>query len=77
MFILNFRARLIEAIYLFFDNKRRYFAMQVATVPRKGAADPAPFVGEQHPYTALSSRESLAFILPSTRSVQQVFYNNR
>jgi hypothetical protein len=38
--ILNFRTRLSESIYLFFNNKRRYFAMQVATVPRKLAVDP-------------------------------------
>jgi hypothetical protein len=36
---LNFRKRLSESIYLFFNNKRRYFAMQVATLPRKLAVD--------------------------------------
>ena len=35
---LNFRTRLNEFMYLFFNNKRRYFAMQVATVPHKLAA---------------------------------------
>ena len=71
MFILNFRARLIEAIYLFFDNKRRYFAMQVATVPRKGAVDPAPFVGEQHPDTTLCDDILLTII------VYYTFFNSR
>jgi hypothetical protein len=52
IFLLYFRARLIEAICLFFKNKRRYFAMQAATIPRKGAADTAPFVGKQHPSAA-------------------------
>ncbi len=28
-----------EYIYLFFNNKRRYFAMRVATVPHKLAVD--------------------------------------
>ena len=32
---LNFRTRLSLSIYLFFNNKRRYFAMQVATLPHK------------------------------------------
>ena len=32
---LNFRTRLSESIYPFFNKKRRYFAIQVATVPRK------------------------------------------
>jgi hypothetical protein len=31
---------MIVAMYLFFNNKRRYFAMQAATVPRKLAAAP-------------------------------------
>ena len=35
---LNFRTRLSESIYLFFNKKRGYFAMQVATVPHKLAA---------------------------------------
>jgi hypothetical protein len=33
--LLNFRTRLNESIYLFFNIKRGYFAMQVATLPRK------------------------------------------
>ena len=33
--VLNFRTRLSESIYPFFNKKRRYFAIQVATVPRK------------------------------------------
>jgi hypothetical protein len=37
---LNFRTRLSLSIYLFFNNKRRYFAMQVATLPHKLAAVP-------------------------------------
>ena len=37
---LNFRTWLSESIYMFFNNKRCYFAMQVATVPRKLAVDP-------------------------------------
>ena len=37
---LNLRTRLSDSIYLFFNNKRRYFAMQVATVPRKLAVVP-------------------------------------
>ena len=36
---LNFRTRLSESIYLFFNNKLRYFAMQVATVPHKLGVD--------------------------------------
>ena len=36
---LNFRTRLSESIYLFFNNKRCYFAMQVATVPHKLGVD--------------------------------------
>lgn len=36
---LNFRTRLSESIYLFFNNKRLYFAMQVATVPHKLGVD--------------------------------------
>ena len=35
---LNFRTRLSESICLFFNKKRGYFAMQVATAPRKLAA---------------------------------------
>jgi hypothetical protein len=36
---LNFRTRLSLSIYLFFNNKRRYFAMRVTTLPRKLAVD--------------------------------------
>jgi hypothetical protein len=39
-YFLNFRTRLSESIYLFFNKKRRYFAMQVATLPCKLAVDP-------------------------------------
>jgi hypothetical protein len=35
---LNFRTRLSLSIYLFFNNKRRYFAMRVATASHKVAA---------------------------------------
>ena len=37
---LNFRTCLSESIYLFFNNKRRYFAMQVTIVPHKLAVVP-------------------------------------
>ena len=36
--VLNFRTRLSESIYLFFNKKYGYFVMQVATVPHKLAA---------------------------------------
>ena len=38
--LLNFRTRLSESIYVFFNKKWRYFAMQVATLPRKLAVVP-------------------------------------
>ena len=38
--ILNFRTRLSESIYVFFNKQWRYFAMQVATLPRKLAVVP-------------------------------------
>jgi hypothetical protein len=37
---LNFRTRLSESIYLFFNNKWRYFAMQLATASHKLGVDP-------------------------------------
>jgi TRAP transporter 4TM/12TM fusion protein len=37
-YTLNFRTRLSESIYLFFNKKHGYFAMQIATLPRKSVA---------------------------------------